>query len=71
MKTTTLLLALGLIFGTACSSSKSDDHGHEHGPGADHSHGPDGHSHEEGDHAAQEEFTITSDTTATKPPSIH
>jgi hypothetical protein len=71
MKLSNILLALGLLFFAACGSKTAEEHGHEHGPDADHAHSPDGHSHEGGDHTEQEEFTFTSDSTAKKPISIH
>ncbi|MEQ8712239.1 MAG: hypothetical protein RIC80_04440 [Cyclobacteriaceae bacterium] len=72
MKISNIILAFGLLFFAACGGkTTTEEHGHEHGPGADHSHGADGHSHEAGDNTEQEEFTITSDTTKTRSTVIH
>lgn len=72
MKISNIILTVGLLILTACGGKTStEEHGHEHGPGADHSHGADGHSHEAGDNKDQEEFTIANDSTKTRSTVIH
>ena len=66
MRLSSIVTIVVMVLSACEGKTNNNDHGHEHGPGADHSHGPDGHTHEQGDHLEQEEFTVTSDTTQNK-----
>ncbi|MEQ9299572.1 MAG: hypothetical protein RIF33_13450 [Cyclobacteriaceae bacterium] len=71
MKISNIILAIGLLFFAACGGKATEEHGHEHGPDADHSHDADGHSHEAGDNTEQEEFTMSADSTKARSTVVH
>ncbi len=64
MKKVLLTLAVIGLISVACNNKKTDEHGHDHGTHV-HEDGSVHENHEEEVTTAQEEFTVSSDSTAT------